>query len=85
MPPLKTNIGAFDAGTKSVAVTFTSGKIKHQRSVNAVLNDRGEYDAAATAERVDQVAAGVTAKIAAGAIANTPAPKSQTENAPSGE
>lgn len=55
-----------DAG--QVAVTFTAGKVTHKRQVNAVFDAAGKYDKAATAARVDQVGAGVLAKIAAGAI-----------------
>jgi hypothetical protein len=61
-------IGIYDAEERSVRVTFTSGEIQHKRSVNAVLTEAGEYDAEATAARVDEVAAGVAQKIACGAI-----------------
>lgn len=68
MPDLKIKIGAFDANTRSVPVTFTSGDIKHERSVNAVLKDDGTFDKAATKARVDEVARGVAHKIGLGVL-----------------
>lgn len=68
MSDLKIKIGAFDANTRSVPVTFTSGDIKHMRSVNAVLKDGGVYDKAATKARVDEVARGVAHKIGLGVL-----------------
>lgn len=73
MTPVQTKIGRFDAETASVPVTFTSGDVVHKRSVNAVLDARGKYDAAATELRVAEVASGVAHKIAAGAIRAEPA------------
>jgi len=68
MSDLKIKIGAFDANTRSVPVTFTSGDIKHERSVNAVLKEDGAYDKAATKARVDEVARGVAHKIGLGVL-----------------
>jgi hypothetical protein len=68
MSDLKIKIGAYDATTRSVPVTFTSGDIKHMRSVNAVLKDDGAYDKAATKARVDEVARGVAHKIGLGVL-----------------
>jgi len=68
MTELTTRIGAFDAETRSVPVTFTSGDIKHERRVNAVLKNDGSYDRAATKERVAEVALGVAQKIGLGVI-----------------
>jgi hypothetical protein len=68
MSDLKIKIGAYDATTRSVPVTFTSGEIKHLRSVNAVLKDDGGYDKAATKARVDEVARGVAHKIGLGVL-----------------
>lgn len=68
MTKVISKIGAYDAASRSVRVTFTCGDVVHKRSVNAVLTDAGAYDAAATAARVDEVAAGVAQKIACGAI-----------------
>lgn len=65
---MQTKIGAFNAETRSVPVTFTSGEIVHQRDVNAVLTDEGSYDKIATKARVAQVALGVEQKIALGVI-----------------
>jgi len=72
MTELTTKIGKFDPDTRSVTVTFTSGAIVHKRSVNAVLKADGGYDAAATKERVAEVANGVAHKIAVGTIAAVP-------------
>lgn len=63
---------AYDAPTgdeTTVDVTFTSDSpsLTHVRSVNAVFTS-GSYDAAKTAERVAEVAAGVEHKIAVGVI-----------------
>lgn len=71
MTKIQTKIGAYDADTRAVRVTFTSGDVVHKRSVNAVLTDAGDYDADATAARVEEVAAGVAHKIACGAITAT--------------
>ncbi|HWJ69129.1 MAG TPA: hypothetical protein VNS79_03655 [Sphingobium sp.] len=70
---MKTTIGAYDAATRSVPVTFTEGTIKHRRSVNAVHKDDGSYDRAATKARVEEVAMGVAVKIEAGVIQDEPA------------
>ncbi|MBV2149277.1 hypothetical protein KRZ98_13450 [Sphingobium sp. AS12] len=72
MSELTTKIGTYNAETKSVPVTFTSGDIVHKRDVNAVLKDSGAYDKAATAVRVAEVANGVAAKISLGVIAVAP-------------
>lgn len=72
MPEMTTKIGAFDAATRTVPVTFTSGGIIHKRAVNAVLKDDGSYDKAATRERVADVGRGVEHKIALGVITNPP-------------
>jgi len=55
-----------------VPVTFTSGDIKHERRVNAVLKNDGSYDRAATKERVAEVALGVAQKIGLGVITVPP-------------
>lgn len=65
---IETKIGRYNPKTGTVAVTFTSGEIIHQRDVNAVLTDAGKHDRAATADRVADVANGVAHKIAIGAI-----------------
>lgn len=65
-------IGKLDADTRTVPVTFTSGDIKHERTVNAVLKDDGSYDKAGTKARVDEVAQGVEHKIKLGVITNPP-------------
>ena len=54
-------------GETWVSVTFVSGDINHERTVNAVFTD-GEYDVDATENRVAEVSVGVENKIAVGAI-----------------
>jgi hypothetical protein len=61
-------IGNFDPATNQVPVTFDHAGIVHERTVNACLDEAGNYDEAATAARVDDVARGVEHKIAVGAI-----------------
>lgn len=65
-------IGKFDPDTRTVPVTFTSGDVKHDRTVNAVLKDDGSYDKVGTKARVDEVAQGVAHKIGLGVITNPP-------------
>ncbi|MBX9661919.1 hypothetical protein [Novosphingobium sp.] len=65
---MKTTIGRFNAETRTVPVTFNHGGVRHRRPVNACLDDAGNYDAAATAERVEEVASGVAYKIDMGLI-----------------
>lgn len=65
---MKTSIGSYDDDKRSVPVTFTEGDIVHKRDVNACHDDSGKYDVKATKARVAEVALGVAAKIAAGAI-----------------
>lgn len=70
-PTLTYEVAPFDAEASSVTVIFTAGEIVHERAVNAMLDSDGNYDAAATAERIVQVARGVAAKIACGVISTT--------------
>ena len=65
---LRTEIGAYDPVTRTVPVTFTQGDIVHQRAVNACHDEAGNYDKAATEQRVADVARGVAHKIALGVI-----------------
>lgn len=44
MSELTTKIGPFNAETRTVSVTFTSGDIVYKREVNAVLEEDGSYD-----------------------------------------
>jgi len=78
MTDLTTKIGAFDAASKTVPVTFTAGDIVHARNVNAVLKSSGAYDKAATAARVEEVAHGVAVKIGLGVIATAQEPSAET-------
>ncbi|MGK6323775.1 hypothetical protein ACMGDM_11920 [Sphingomonas sp. DT-51] len=66
---MKVSIGAFDSATRTVAVTFEHDGVRHERPVNACLDGKGGYEAAATEARVREVARGVEYKIAAGVIA----------------
>lgn len=75
-------IGSFDPETRRVRVIFSSDGVDHDREVNACLDAKGKYDAAATAERVDQVAAGVERKIKVGAIVNPPPAPAPADDAP---
>lgn len=72
MTDITTKIGKYDPETRTVPVTFTSGDVVHDRPVNAVLDENGHYDAAATAARVADVANGVAHKIALGVITAAP-------------
>lgn len=65
---MKIAIGKFDPETCTVPVTFGEGAQTHQRAVNAVCDQRGQYDAKATRERVLEVAAGVEKKFALGLL-----------------
>lgn len=67
---MKTTIGKFDAETGTVPVRFVHQGVTHSRPVNAVLDENGQYDKAATALRVGEVAIGVGHKIALGVIGN---------------
>lgn len=73
---MKTVIGAFNADTCTVTVTFTSGDIVHRRNVNAVLKGGGVYDRTATKARVEDVATGVAIKIGLGVI-GMPTPEAE--------
>lgn len=72
MTELAMKIGTFNAETRTVPVTFTSGEIVHKRDVNAVLKDDGSYDRVGTKARVEEVAKGVAHKIELGVITNPP-------------
>lgn len=61
-------IRKFDPATRTVPVTFTHAGVTHRRTVNAVLDDQGEYDRDATRARVDEVAVGVQNKIDRGIL-----------------
>lgn len=64
------SIGDFDAETGTVPATFNHAGVLHQRTVNAVLDEEGEFDVAGTAARIQEVARGVAEKIALGVIRN---------------
>lgn len=70
---MQTDIGPYDPETRQVPVTFTAGKLVHKRTINACLKD-GDYDQAATADRVAQVARGVAVKMDLGVIIDRPEP-----------
>jgi hypothetical protein len=70
---MKITIGAYTPATRTVAVRFEHDGVTYDRPVNACHDQTGAYDAAATADRVDQVALGVTTKIELGVV-TTPEP-----------
>jgi hypothetical protein len=76
---MQITIGKFDRSSSSVPVTFEHKGVRHERSVNACLTDKGRYDEEATAARVDDVAAGVAHKIELGVITNPPEPEEAPE------
>lgn len=65
---MKTRIGKFDPASGTVPVRFEQEGKVHERRVNAVLGEDGDYDAAATKARVEDVAAGVAHKFALGVL-----------------
>ncbi len=65
---MKTDIGPYDADTRTVPVTFDPDGVAHQRPVNACHGLDGTYDRLATAARIAEVARGVAVKIAIGVI-----------------
>lgn len=69
---MKTHIGKLDRATGTVPVTFEAdsptGIRRHTRKVNAVIDAEGKHDRAATVARVEEVAAGVAHKFAAGLL-----------------
>jgi hypothetical protein len=75
-----TNNG-FNADNRTVSATFSHEGVTHTRDVNACLDEVGGYDEEATAARLEEVGAGVAAKIGAGAVTNPPA----IEEEPAGE
>lgn len=69
---MEIKVNGYDAATRTVSVTYDHAGVTHTRDVNACHDESGAYDEAATAARVEEVGAGVEAKIAAGAITNPP-------------
>lgn len=67
---MQTAIGDLDAETASVPVIFDHAGVVHHRTVNAVFDEDGNFDEAATGARVAEVARGVAEKIALGVITN---------------
>ncbi|MGE4431893.1 MAG: hypothetical protein AB7E05_14250 [Sphingobium sp.] len=65
---LKTTVGAFDAESRTVSVTFKDGAIRHIRTINAAVDGEGKYLRAETQDIIDQQAAGVAEKIRLGII-----------------
>ena len=60
-----------ETGVRNVKVRFTCDQteVTHERLVNVVFDDEGDYDAEATLSRVEEVARGVENKIACGSLA----------------
>lgn len=74
---MQTNIGTYDASTRTVQVTFIGedrigAEVKQDRLVPACFDGTGAYDDAATQTRIAQVGAGVAVKMLVGAITNPP-------------
>ncbi len=69
---MKIKIGKYDSAARVVPVTFTEGELIHERSVNACHADDGSYDAAATKDRVADVARGVAVKMGLGLLEKAP-------------
>ena len=59
-------------GIMDIKVLFTckdkTPNVKHERMVNVILDSEGNYDETAMKERLDQVAMGVSNKVACGAV-----------------
>lgn len=80
---MRSSIGNFIAVDRTVPVTFRDGDFVHKRTVNAVIDEAGNYDRAATRLRVADVAAGVAAKQARGVFrATAPSPEPANEGNP---
>ncbi|MDH4743151.1 hypothetical protein OMP43_03865 [Sphingomonas sp. CBMAI 2297] len=69
---MEIKVNGYSADTRTVSVTYDHAGVTHTRDVNACHDEAGAYDQVATAARVEEVGAGVAAKIAAGAITNPP-------------
>jgi len=85
---MKITIGRFDADTGTKPATFEHNGVTHRRQVNAVLRSDGKPDPKATRARVEEVAAGVAAKIEMGVIGNAvpaAAPQPEPEAPEAGE
>ncbi len=78
---MKITNNGYNAEARTVSATFEHDGVTHTRDVNACFNEAGEYDEAATDARLEEVGAGVAAKIAGGAITN-PAPTEEVEEPP---
>lgn len=76
-----TNDG-FNAATRTVSATFEHEGVTHTRDVNACFTEAGEYDEEATNARLEEVAPGVAAKIAVGAITNPPPAEEEAAEEP---
>ena len=53
---------------RNIKVLFTMGEVEHERMVNVVFDEEGEYDHEATLARIEQVMMGVENKINLGVI-----------------
>lgn len=62
------DIKSFDPDSRTVTVAFADGGLTYERQVNACFDETGAYDVAATTDRVNQVALGVSAKMRLGVI-----------------
>jgi len=79
-------IHAYDPDTRQVSVTFDYAGVTHTRCVNACHDEAtGDYDPAATSERVGAVGNGVRHKIDLGVIQNLPEPEPEPVEDPEAE
>lgn len=76
-----TNHG-LNAVSRTVSATFVHEGVTHTRDVNACFDEAGEYDEGATGARLEEVSAGVAAKIAVGAITNPPPAEDEATEEP---
>ncbi|HEY4546947.1 MAG TPA: hypothetical protein VIG90_11070 [Pedomonas sp.] len=70
---MEIEVGTYNEEQRNVPVTFRKDAVVHERHVNACHDENGAYDAAATAQRIEEVARGVANKIALGIITAAPA------------
>jgi hypothetical protein len=82
---MEIKVNGYNADTRAVSVTFDHDGVTHTRHVNACHHGDGAYDPDATADRLVEVAAGVAAKIAAGAITNPPPADPEPSEEPKGK
>lgn len=63
---IKIEIGRYDAQTRTVPVTFRTGKIEHRRDMPACVTPEGKHDRAASLVRVEELKRGFARKVELG-------------------